>query len=102
MLTQSGAKTVVSVTIVTYNSRRFIEPCLDALLRQSGVPFRVVIVDNHSTDGTRDILARYEERMEVILNERNVGFAAAQNQAIAACTSEWVLTLNPDVFLVPG
>ena len=102
MPTRSNAKTVVSVTIVTYNSRRFIGPCLDALLRQSGVPFGVVVVDNNSTDGTRDILARFDGRIQIIHNERNLGFAAAQNQAIAASCSDWVLTLNPDVFLVPG
>ncbi len=102
MPTRSNAKTVVSVTIVTYNSRRFIAPCLDALLRQTGVPFEVLVVDNNSTDGTRDILQRFAGRIQVIHNERNLGFAAAQNQAIAASCSEWVLTLNPDVFLAPG
>lgn len=102
MLTRSNAKTAVSVTIVTYNSRRFIEPCLEALLRQSGIPFDVVVVDNDSTDGTRELLARFAGRIQVIHNDRNVGFAAAQNQAIAASCSEWVLALNPDVFLVAG
>jgi len=102
MFTRSNAKTTVSVTIVTYNSERFIEPCLDALLRQTGIPFDVVVVDNHSTDNTREVLARYEGRLEVILNDRNLGFAAAQNQAIGASSSEWVLALNPDVFLTPG
>ena len=98
---RSTAKTVVSVTIVTYNSRRFIGPCLEALLHQSGLPFDVVVVDNDSTDGTREILAQFAGRIQIIHNDRNLGFAAAQNQAIAASCSDWVLTLNPDVFLVP-
>jgi GT2 family glycosyltransferase len=102
MLTRSNAKTSVSVTIVTYNSQRFIGPCLEALLQQTGVSFDVVVVDNGSTDGTRDILARFEERLQLVYNNRNLGFAAAQNQAIAASLSDWVLTLNPDVFLMPG
>ncbi len=102
MLTRSSAKTSVAVTIVTYNSQRFIGPCLEALFRQSGVSFQVVVVDNDSTDGTREILERFADRLQIIHNERNVGFAAAQNQAIAASRSDWVLTLNPDVFLTPG
>src|SRR6202790_4126623 len=94
-------RTRVSVTIVTYNTRQFIEPCLESVLRQ-GHPVEVVVVDNASMDGTRGILARYEDRIRVIYNNRNVGFAAAQNQAIAASASDWVLVLNPDVVLLPG
>ena len=93
--------TSVAVTIVTYNSRRYIGACLDAVLRQTGVSLEVVVVDNASTDSTREILARYADRIRVIYNGRNVGFAAGQNQAIAASRGDWVLTLNPDVLLMP-
>src|SRR5579864_4098975 len=94
-------RTTVSVTIVTYNTREFIEPCLESVLRQN-YPIKVVVVDNASMDGTRGVLAGYEDRVRVIYNNENVGFAAAQNQAIAAGESDWVLVLNPDVVLMPG
>jgi GT2 family glycosyltransferase len=90
------------VTIVTYNSRRYIGACLEAVLEQTGVPFEVVVVDNASSDTTRQILARFGDRIRVIHNSRNVGFAAAQNQAIAASESDWVLALNPDVLVTAG
>ena len=92
----------VCVSIVTYNSRRFIGSCLDNLLRQKAPPFEVVVVDNASTDGTQDLLASYGGRIRVMYNDRNIGFAAAQNQAIHSRDSAWVLTLNPDVVLLPG
>lgn len=95
-------QTSVAVTIVTYNSRRYIGPCLEAVLRQTGARFQVVVVDNASTDSTREILTRFGGRIRVIYNDRNVGFAAAQNQAIAAGGGDWVLALNPDVLLDPG
>jgi GT2 family glycosyltransferase len=92
----------VSVTIVTYNSGRFIKRCLESILDQD-YPFKeVIVVDNNSTDGTIDIIEPFEDRCRIIYNEENIGFAAAQNQAIAASTAEWVLTLNPDVLLLQG
>jgi GT2 family glycosyltransferase len=62
----------------------------------------VIVIDNASTDGTTDILDAFEDRVRVIYNEENVGFAAAQNQAIGAANTDWVLVLNPDVLLMPG
>ena len=94
--------TSVAVTLVTYNSRRYIGPCLEAVLQQKGISLDVVVVDNASTDSTREILARFAGRVRVLHNDRNIGFAAAQNQAIDASHGEWVLALNPDVLLTPG
>jgi GT2 family glycosyltransferase len=92
----------VSVTIVTYNSGRFIKRCLESILDQDYLFKEVIVVDNNSTDGTIDILEPFEDRCRIIYNEENIGFAAAQNQAIAASSAEWVLTLNPDVLLLQG
>jgi GT2 family glycosyltransferase len=87
----------VAATIVTYNSGRFIERCLEFLLDQDYSRFEVIVVDNASVDHTPDILRRYDKRVQVIRNRENLGFAAAQNQAIALTDADWVLTLNPDV-----
>jgi len=92
----------VSVTIVTYNSGRFIKRCLESVLEQKYPLKEIVVIDNASTDGTVDILSQFEDRCQIQYNEENVGFAAAQNQAIALSQSEWVLTLNPDVLLLPN
>ena len=92
----------VSVTIVTYNSGRFIKRCLESVLDQKYLLKEIVVIDNNSSDGTIDILEPFEDRCRIIYNEENIGFAAAQNQAIAASNGEWVLTLNPDVLLLPG
>ncbi len=92
----------VSVTIVTYNSGRFIKRCLESVLEQD-YPFKeIIVIDNNSSDGTIDILEPFEDRCRIVYNEENIGFAAAQNQAIGLSNSEWVLTLNPDVLLLQG
>src|SRR6202451_3404416 len=92
----------VSITIVTYNSGRFIKRCLESVLEQE-YPFKeIIVIDNNSSDGTIDILEPFEDRCRIVYNEENIGFAAAQNQAIALSNAEWVLTLNPDVLLLQG
>jgi GT2 family glycosyltransferase len=93
---------LVSVTVVTYNSGRFIKRCLESVLAQKYSNLEVVVVDNHSTDGTIDILEQFEDRCRILYNEENTGFAGAQNQAIQISRGEWVLTLNPDVLLLPN
>src|SRR6266550_7574890 len=95
-------KNLVSITIVTYNSGRFIKRCLESVLAQK-YPYReILVIDNNSTDGTTDILEQFEDRCTVVYNEENIGFAAAQNQAIGLAGGDWVLTLNPDVLLLPN
>jgi GT2 family glycosyltransferase len=101
MILPKPAAPTVAVCIVTYNSAGDIEECLNAVRRQTHPVSSIVVVDNASTDGTRDVLGRHDD-IRFIRNERNTGFAAGQNRAIAAAApSDYVLVLNPDVVLDP-
>jgi GT2 family glycosyltransferase len=91
----------VTITIATFNSDRYIAPCLDSVLEQDYPRKEVIVVDNASTDNTRGLLRDFEARVRVVYNRDNVGFAAGQNQAIALSETQWVLVLNPDVRLTP-
>jgi GT2 family glycosyltransferase len=91
----------ISVTIVTYNSARFIRPCLQYVLAQTLKQMEVIIIDNASSDQTRKILQDFEGRIRVVYNTENTGFAGGQNQAIQLAIGNWILTLNPDVRLSP-
>ncbi len=93
-------KDLVSVTLVTYNSGRFIRRCLESVLEQQYPHLEVIVIDNASTDGTADILEQFAHKCTIHYNQENIGFAAAQNQAIAISQGEWVLALNPDVLLL--
>jgi GT2 family glycosyltransferase len=95
-------KDLVSVTLVTYNSGRFIKRCLESVLEQKYPNLEVIVVDNASTDGTVDLLEPFADRCRIYYNDKNIGFAAAQNQAISLSSAEWVLTLNPDVLMLPN
>src|SRR6202158_2778364 len=92
----------VSVTIVTYNSGRFIKRCLESVLAQKYPYKEIIVIDNASTDGTIDLLEQFDDRVQIYYNDDNVGFAVAQNQAIKLSNGDWVLTLNPDVLLLPN
>ena len=95
------AKPTVCVSIVTFNSAGYIGRCLEEVLAQEGVNLEVIVADNGSTDDTRQVLRRFRGRIRTILHGRNLGFAEAQNTVIRSTSSEWVLTLNPDVLLEP-
>lgn len=90
---------MISILITTYNSARFLERCFESIRAQTHRPVEVIIVDNASTDGTRDILAKLESQAKIIYNHENTGFAAAQNAAARVAKGDWLLSLNPDVVL---
>jgi GT2 family glycosyltransferase len=92
---------LVSVTVVTFNSSRYIEQCLASVFQQDYPYKEVIVVDNASTDDTAKLLRHFEGRVRLVYNAENVGFATGQNQAIALSEGEWVLALNPDVRLTP-
>jgi GT2 family glycosyltransferase len=93
---------MVSILITTFNSVKFIKRCLDSAQCQSYRPLEIIVVDNASTDGTRELLAKVGTGIKVIYNDTNAGFAAAQNQAARSAQGSWLLSLNPDVVLSPN
>lgn len=97
---------LVTILMVTYNSSEFVEPCLDSIRRNTAYPnYEVVIVDNNSTDGTKELLLRYsalDARIRVALLETNKGFAAATNQAATQARGEYFIIQNADTMVTPG
>lgn len=86
----------VTVVITNWNGRPFLGPCLKAVFAQAYRDFEVILVDNGSTDGSVDFMKEYFPEVRLIVNEDNLGFAAANNQAIRSSRSEFVVTLNND------
>jgi GT2 family glycosyltransferase len=90
---------VVSVVIPTWNGRRYLDVVLPSLREQTYGDFRVVVVDNGSSDGTAEHVRGQYPEAEVIQLERNEGFAAAVNRGIAASDGEHVAVVNNDLEL---
>jgi GT2 family glycosyltransferase len=92
----------VVVVVLNWNGRRYLEPCLRSVLAQEFQDVVVVLVDNGSTDGSVEYVRERFPHVHLIVNDENRGFAAANNQAIRASDSEFVVTLNNDAEVEPG
>ena len=97
---------LASVLIVTYNNLSLTRMCLDSIWKNTAYPnFEIVIVDNGSSDGTREMLreeARAHDNVTTVENEANRGFAAACNQAIARARGQVLCFLNNDTVVTRG
>ena len=87
----------LSVVIVSYNVRPYLEECLKSVQEAlEGIEGEVFVVDNHSDDDSVEIVRQVYPWVNLIVNLENLGFAKANNQAIRRAQGEYVLLLNPD------
>lgn len=90
----------LSIIIVNWNVKPLLSRCLESIFQNAPhFDFEIFVVDNASTDGSREYLKEISDNKDnlyVILNEKNLGFAKANNQAISQAKGEYILFLNPD------
>jgi GT2 family glycosyltransferase len=87
----------LSVVIVNYNVRHFLDQCLQSVFKSlRDIESEVFVVDNHSIDGSVEMVRDLFPQVKLIDNQVNVGFSKANNQAIRMAQGEYVLLLNPD------
>jgi len=87
----------LSVVIVNYNVKFFLEQCLHSVeVAIKGLESEVFVVDNNSVDGSVEMVAEKFPGVKIIANNENTGFSKANNQAILQASGEYVLLLNPD------
>lgn len=91
----------VSVVVTNHNYGRFLPAALASVLRQADAGVQIVVVDDGSTDGSRAVLARYEQQVRTVLKEQG-GQSSAFNAGFAAADGDVVLFLDADDELRPG
>jgi hypothetical protein len=91
----------ISVVIVSYNTRDLLGRCLRDVQAQEGVVLQTIVVDNASSDGSRELVREQFPDVELVPLPENAGFARAGNVAFGLCRSEYVLLLNSDAFMHP-
>lgn len=89
----------VTVVIAVYNGENFIRQAIESVLAQSLEDVEIIVVDDGSTDQTRDVLKLFGERLQ-ILTQPNVGVSAARNRAIRAAKNEFIAFLDADDYFL--
>lgn len=89
----------VTVVVVTWNSKHFLFGLFRSLDKQTYSNFELIIVDNASTDGTAEFIKQQYPQAKLIINSSNLGFVAANNQAMRMSKTAYVLLCNPDIVL---
>lgn len=87
----------LSIVIVNYNVKHFLEQCLHSVYKAlKSIPAEVFVVDNNSVDGSTALIREKFPQVKLIANQQNTGFSVANNQAIRVAAGQYVLLLNPD------
>ena len=95
----------LSIIILNYNHKNLLKNCLKSLKEADiKLDYELIITDNNSKDGSQEFLSQIKTKnpdLKVILNNKNLGYAQANNQAIKIARGKYVLILNPDVIVLP-
>lgn len=94
----------LSIIIVSYNTKNLLKACLESI-GDGGLEAKkleIFVVDNASTDSSIQMVKKSFPKVELITNSKNLGFSAANNQALKKTTGDYVLLLNSDTEIKPG
>ena len=115
---KQGVQPDCSVIVVSWNTHDYLALCLHSILSDPSVAVasegstpagqlsqtrvEIIVVDNASIDGSAEMVAANFPQVRLLVNNRNLGFAAANNQAIAQASGRVLFLLNPDAYVRPG
>jgi hypothetical protein len=98
-----SSHTLLSICIVSFNVRSYLERCLNSVYRTGAeLEPEVLVVDNGSVDGSVEMVRERFPRVRLFTRDKNLGFAAANNVALREAGGDYLLLLNPDTECLPG
>ncbi|MBI5966093.1 MAG: glycosyltransferase family 2 protein [Chloroflexi bacterium] len=93
----------ISVCIVTYHARDLLRDCLRSIYGTAGsFPFEIIVIDNHSEDGTVEMLRDEFPNVHLTVNDENTGYTRPNNQAMRESRGRYIMLLNPDTLVKPA
>jgi len=93
---------VVSIVIVSYNTRRILDECIASIKRETAVSHEIIVVDNASRDDSTRMLKEKYPEVRLIENSENAGFAKANNQGFEVARGKYFFMLNSDTVVLDG
>jgi len=91
-----------SIVITNHNYANFLAEAIESCLKQTLPAHEIIVVDDGSTDGSREFLGRYQDRPQIrLIHQENLGQEAALQRGIDAATGDWILGLDADDFYTP-
>ena len=101
-MTQGGHTPKVSVVMSVYNGSPYLREAIDSILQQTYEDFEFLIIDDGSTDGSRDVISSYDDpRIELLENDINQGLPASLNRGIASARGEYIARQDADDISLP-
>jgi glycosyltransferase involved in cell wall biosynthesis len=95
----------ISVYITSYNQKAYLAEAIESVLAQTLAPHQIIIVDDRSTDGSQELIAgyvsRYNDRLQAIYHERNLGVTPSRIDALQAVTGDFVTYVDGDDRFLP-
>ncbi|MBN1355494.1 glycosyltransferase family 2 protein [bacterium] len=93
----------LSICLVNWNTRDLLRDCIHSIYNNSGsLSVEIFVIDNASRDGSAEMIMKEFDRIVLIVNPENRGFACANNQGIALSSGRNILLINPDTLVLPG
>ena len=94
-------KDLVSIIILNYNGEKFLENCLDSIIRETNCKFEIIVVDNDSPDKSGEKFSKQFQSCKFILNDKNVGVSEGLNIGIRNSNGKYIVLLNNDLIVAP-
>jgi glycosyltransferase involved in cell wall biosynthesis len=91
----------ISVVIPTYNYAHYLDYAIASVLAQERYPDEIIVVDDGSTDNTKEVVARYQSQVRYVY-QKNAGLSAARNKGTAVASGDWVAYLDSDDAWTPA
>lgn len=92
----------ISIIIPAYNAQKFLETALESSFNQDWEGEKeIIVVNDGSTDGTKEICVKYKEKITYVEHEENKGIAAARNSGVKVATGDYITFISADDFLMP-
>lgn len=100
--TNMATRPLLSIVTISFNQAKYLTACLESIVSQKDETVEFIVVDPGSTDGSRDILRQYTDRIDHLILETDDGPADGLNKGFSLATGELGFFLNSDDFLLPG